>query len=94
MLFRDLRDEVDFERCFLRLEDQASVAEDILNDAMLALVDVLQRPDVDRLMVVDGEEVLFDAVDFAIGDDDDVEKMDVETHEKAELHQREQRAES
>ena len=81
----DAGDEVHFQYRFLRLHDQAAEAEQILNRTMLPFVDVLERPEVDGLMIVDGEERLFDPVHAFVRDHDYVEEVGVEAEEKTQM---------
>lgn len=79
---------------FLRLENQTSKAEKILDRSMLQLVDVLECPDVDGLVVIGCEDGLLNPVHASIGDDNDVEKVRVEAHQEREMNHGEDREET
>lgn len=49
---------------------------------MLTTVDILNHPKINTLVVIGTEECFFDAVDFFVGDDNDVEEVAVELVEK------------
>ena len=51
-------DEVHLERCFLRFDDDGAEAERHLHEAVLRFVDVLDHPEVDRLLLIGDEERL------------------------------------
>jgi len=54
---------------------------------MLALVNVLQHPEIDALMVVRCQEFLLNAVDALVGDDDDVQEVVVKAFEEFEMRE-------
>src|SRR3989339_1465045 len=74
----------------LRLENQASVSQNVLDDAMLLFVDILEHPEIGGLVVIHGEQFLLDAVNAFVRHDDDVEKVMVETNEKLGVRQEEE----
>lgn len=79
-------DEVDAKLRVLGFQDQCPEAEDVLYDPVLFLLDFLERPEVDRLVVVDREECFLDTVDAPISRDDDVEEVHVEPQEEVPLY--------
>lgn len=60
---------------------------------MLTFMQILHRVQVDTLMVIDGEECFFNAVDFAVRDDDDVQEVAVKTEEECSLGDNKEREE-
>lgn len=78
----------------LHHEYQGAEPENILDDAMLIFGDIFECPQINTLMIVDGEECFFDAVHFFVGDDNDVEEVLVERREESALGKEKARAEN
>ncbi len=81
----DIRDKVNTKCRFLCLEDETPETEDVLDDAVLRFLNILEHPDIHTDVVVDSNECFLDAVYFFIGHDDDVEEISIEADEKLEV---------
>jgi hypothetical protein len=81
----DTWDKVQAEHSILRLKDKRAKSKKILNRSMLTFVDILQHPQIDRLVVVVRDEGALYAMDAPVCHNDDVQKMAVENSEKTEV---------
>ncbi len=79
--------EVQSENSVLSFKNECAIAEEILDDTVLTLMDVLEHPEIDALVIVRCEELLLDAMDALVGNDDDVEKVVVEAFEEFEVRE-------
>ena len=90
ILLPDVRSEVYAHFGFLGFQNDRAIAEEILNDAVLALIDILQNPQIGAFMVIHRDECFFDSMDFLIRHDDDMEEVVVETSEEFEMREEEE----
>ena len=82
---------MDLHLTVLRVENQAAEPEHVLDDPVLRFTDVLKLLQVDALVVVEGDQRLFNPMDFAIGQNDHVEEITIEPCEKFQVNADEER---
>ena len=78
---------MDFENGFLRLECQAAEPQQVLDGAMLGFMNILEHPEVDALVIVDGEERFLDPVDFSVRHNDDIEEIPIKAEQEFPLRE-------
>lgn len=81
----NLRGEVDAHLGVLGIKMKRAKPEDILEHAGLGFMNILEHSGIDRLVVVEGHECFFNAMNFALGDDDHVEKIVEDVHQEFQL---------
>lgn len=89
--FRNPRDEVNPQERILRFQNDASEAEEVLDDTVLDLLNILDRGKVNALVVVEGEQCPLDAVHPPVREDDDIEEVSVEPREEDDVRRNEER---
>ena len=76
---------MELENRILGFQNHGAIVKNRLDNSVLAFVNILQRPNVDGLMIIMCQECFFDAMHFFISDDDDVERVSVKTNEESPL---------
>src|SRR3989344_2040087 len=88
--FVNVRHKMQPHHAVLCLQSNRAEPEQFLNNAVLRFHHVLQHREIDALMIVDEEQCFFDAVNFAIGGNNDIEKVSVETREEFNVGEKEE----
>lgn len=77
----------------MRLKDNRPEPENLLDQAVLALGDILEHQEINALMIIDGEEALFYSMHSSISHDDDAKEVPVEPGEKFKVCEEEENGE-
>ncbi len=85
MLLIDLWSEVNAQFRILTAKEERAESEDVLHNAALLLRNIFNHPQIDALVIVDGDECFFDAMNLFVCDDDQVEEVCVEARKGDEV---------